>query len=296
MNKLRIIILMIVFMSGCNFQSNTEFEKSYLAQSESLDAFVHISYDDCIVFLKDINQNADIYDSIFDNPFLAKLQYLNEKYGAVFTLNIFRYDSTGFDLANMTTAFKDEFSQNSDWLKFAVHWVKTGIHPETLSNEVVVKEYNDFTDIIINFSSRDNIDTIIRPSYFSFNKSAQIELKKSNALFDGCLTADDDRESNCGLTDYWRNILNNYDYGVDYINNLYYFRSTVRMDNLSPEKMKKILNKELNDSKNNKMFIVFAHEKENFTDFEPVCQWAKDNGIRFDFPVNQKNKIGNILN
>lgn len=89
-----------------------------------------IGIDDCILFLKDINDNKDSYKSIFDNKLLKGLKNLHEKYNAKFHLNLFyqtdslldfKNDIKHFDLSMMTSKFKEEFIKNSHWLTMSFH-------------------------------------------------------------------------------------------------------------------------------------------------------------------------------
>jgi len=85
--------------------------------------------DDNVFFLRDIANNN--YDSLFDNFYLKGLKNLNEKYGAKFTLNIFfelnkRYYEElklfgPFSLDKFPDKYKDEWEENSNWLKLAMH-------------------------------------------------------------------------------------------------------------------------------------------------------------------------------
>lgn len=90
------------------------------------------SSDDNILFLWDINEHKDEYRSIFDNPYLAIYKKAHDLYGAKVHLNLFyelderareRFSSPRpyFNLSMMTDKFKDEFIENSHWLKLAFH-------------------------------------------------------------------------------------------------------------------------------------------------------------------------------
>ena len=90
------------------------------------------SSDDNILFLQDITANQDVYQSIFENPYLAIYKKAHDLYGAKVHLNLFyAFDEKGkkafssdrptFDLSMVTDKFKDEFAANADWLKLAFH-------------------------------------------------------------------------------------------------------------------------------------------------------------------------------
>lgn len=87
-----------------------------------------MSVDDCIVFLADLARGD--YKSMFDNEFLGYIKSVHERFGASFCLNLFYDNSTSagftpatrpFSLSDMTDAYKSEFADNSDWLKFSFH-------------------------------------------------------------------------------------------------------------------------------------------------------------------------------
>ena len=80
--------------------------------------------DDTIWVLRDITRQKPA--TLFENPFMNMLKTAHDKYGLKVQLNLFyRTDSFyGYDefrLSDVTDAYKSEFEQNSDWLKFAFH-------------------------------------------------------------------------------------------------------------------------------------------------------------------------------
>lgn len=82
-----------------------------------------LSLDDNIWFLQDIARHADVYRSIFENPYLALLREAHARYGTKIQANLFFETPRdgGFTLAEMPDTFKREFSQNADWLRFSFH-------------------------------------------------------------------------------------------------------------------------------------------------------------------------------
>lgn len=80
--------------------------------------------DDVIWVLRDLTAQRPA--SIFDNPFIAALKKAHDKYGMKVQLNIFCrtdffYGGSEFTLADMTDAYKKEWSDNCHWLKFGFH-------------------------------------------------------------------------------------------------------------------------------------------------------------------------------
>jgi len=78
------------------------------------------SIDDNIRFLKDLTDNADKYKSIFENPYLGLLKKVHDTYGAKIHLNLF-YQTSDFNLSQMTGKFKNEWKANAGWLGLSFH-------------------------------------------------------------------------------------------------------------------------------------------------------------------------------
>ncbi|MBN8856353.1 MAG: hypothetical protein BGO55_17715 [Sphingobacteriales bacterium 50-39] len=79
-----------------------------------------LSIDDNIWFLRDIHQHAGVYRSIFDNPYLAFLRAVHEKYGTKVHINLF-YQTDNFNLAQLSDAFREEWKAQSDWIRLSFH-------------------------------------------------------------------------------------------------------------------------------------------------------------------------------
>lgn len=77
-------------------------------------------FDDCSFFLRSIAIERPA--SIFDEMFLGRLKSIHDRYGTLFTLNLFYHDDHhDFCIADMPEDYKDEFKANSDWLKMSFH-------------------------------------------------------------------------------------------------------------------------------------------------------------------------------
>ena len=74
--------------------------------------------DDNIRFFKEIMQSG--YESIFEHPYLQVYKRLHDKFNAKVQLNLFFEDSE-FELSEFTSAYKNEWEENSDWLKLSFH-------------------------------------------------------------------------------------------------------------------------------------------------------------------------------
>lgn len=82
--------------------------------------------DDNIRFFKEICERG--YASVFEHPYLAMYKRLHERYGLRVQLNLF-YECEGFCLADMTDRYKDEWENNSHWLKLSFHSRLENIKP-----------------------------------------------------------------------------------------------------------------------------------------------------------------------
>ena len=178
--------------------------------------YVHISIDDVKYCLLNLLNNADTFTTVFSEPFFAKLKYLHEKYGAVFSLYVYECSTT---LANVTNKFTEEFTKNSDWLKF-------GFHSDTLYDyssataEVASTDYNNFITKIITLTGGVNsIDRIVRLNMYTGNENVCIALRDCNCGLYGFFTADAVRPSYY-LSENQRNYLQNHSKLYDLTNGL----------------------------------------------------------------------------
>ena len=94
--------------------------------------------DDNIRFLKELNEIRP--KSIFCHPYLNSLKNLNQKYGVKVQLNLF-YELNDFNLSQMTDIYKNEFQENSSWLKFSFHSKLENVKPYKSSSYAEV--FND---------------------------------------------------------------------------------------------------------------------------------------------------------
>lgn len=81
------------------------------------------SLDDNIWCFRNLAAYQHIYDSIFEEPYLALLKCMHDRYGTKFHMNIY-YECPefgGFNLTQMPDKYKDEWRANSDWLRLSFH-------------------------------------------------------------------------------------------------------------------------------------------------------------------------------
>lgn len=249
--------------------------------------FLHISIDDVIKPLEDVTLHAGQYGSIFEQPDLRKLKEIHDNYGAVFTLNLFQYnnvdvDNSTFHLAMITDRFKDEFKAAKSWLRFAYHSKFTNTYSAELLPDVLVESIRTVYDDIERFAGVQSIDRVPRFGFFSVSKESLMLLKR-NGYIDGCLTADDERDLNCGLVGRELFAVQNHDVYIDH-NDIVYFRSEHRFDNLDKAEILTLLNRLNEDENNNKYFIIFGHTVDN-DKIRIICDWAVAHQIPFGYPL-----------
>lgn len=122
---------------------------------------VYFYIDDVIFCLRDITRQKP--KSLFDNPYFKGLKEAHDKYGMKVQLNLFArldffYGRDEFHLDEVTDAYKEEFAQNSDWLKFCFHSRQE--FPDypyiNASYEDVKVDFDYIKNNVFRFASEDN--------------------------------------------------------------------------------------------------------------------------------------------
>lgn len=81
--------------------------------------FCWLDYDDTYAGFAWLTANPTA-DSIFDAPTFAWFKLLHDTYGAILMCPVF-YESGAFNLSQIPATWKNEFEQNSHWLRFTFH-------------------------------------------------------------------------------------------------------------------------------------------------------------------------------
>jgi len=89
-----------------------------------MDKKAYFYIDDCIWSLQELTQQRPA--SLFDQHFFKVLKTAHDLYGAKFQMNLFYrtdffYGNEEFTLADVTDAYREEFTAASDWLHFSLH-------------------------------------------------------------------------------------------------------------------------------------------------------------------------------
>jgi hypothetical protein len=193
----------------------------------------------------------------------------------------------------MTDKFKEEFKNAASWLKFGFHADhSTTKYDATISPEDALMHYNQVIHAIKNFASFDSIDAIPRIHFFGATVESVRNWRDANNGVIGFLAADDNRVFNYYLNATQRNHLQMYSDYFEPTENLYFFKTNIRLENISePYKL-------LETAKQNNLVpnqqaikIIFTHEKYLYTQemldkIEDCCRWAVDNHFVFTYPMN----------
>ena len=205
----------------------------------------HFSIDDFIYTFEDLSNNSEKYNTIFDNKLLKKLYQLHKKYNIKVTCYCY-LENSSFNLKNTTKKFSNDFSANSDWLKFGYH----GVNSTTTFTK---NSYNDFCKSIIDITGTDScISTTIRLDRFRATEDELINLKHSKFPILELLCSDDER------LNYYLSIDENKKVNTDEIyvkNDITFYKTDFRFDNIRNYK------KLFRDNKYESELIFFTHER-----------------------------------
>lgn len=119
---------------------------------------IHFSVDDTIAVFENLTKEE--YSSCFDEPVLGFFKSLNEQYGLKVTMYCFYEKSKGFSLKDGTEKFREEFRQNSHWLKFGFH----GRNCDSKYNEYEKDEFIRETELVY-----ENLERMVSPEAISYN-------------------------------------------------------------------------------------------------------------------------------
>ena len=163
--------------------------KALSSPKEQIKKTIHFSFDDVYLCLDDLTKNEEVYNSAFDNPFLYNLKRLHNLYGCSFTLYL--YDIVDdYSIKKVTSKFKNDFSNNSDWLKFAFH----SYDPKDLNDNYMrmYKGYQDVNENVLRFAGNKSLSKTIRLHRYASPSEFLSMISDDNVTM---LTADDDRGS-----------------------------------------------------------------------------------------------------
>lgn len=287
-----LLVVMLLIIEICIGGGTQSFEdagnKSFL-RSDTYDTedeqtgrgIFHLSFDDTILIFKDLSENN--YNSIFDNSILKWYKELHTQYGVVISCYVY-YETDNFNLKQVPGKYRDEFDENSDWLRFGFHSRNELVdyHSDEIASDYILT-VNELKRIV-----GDNaIDNFIRLQKYQGSLNG---IKELASLFDepiiGLFTSDDLRDCYY-LSPKQNSYIYRHDELFDSENGIWFASTDLRIEYIDSLKSKL---KELDsDSWNNQMgdFVIFTHEWalniENMNKIEMLCQYAVDNNYQFYF-------------
>lgn len=292
-NIYRPLLLSLILFLLCFRLNGQEVGNSPTNSISTHGKYVHFSLDDFILTLKDLTVHVGIYKSIFDNPLLKSLKQQHDRYGMVVSCYLFNKTS-GFELADMTTAYQAEFMSNASWLKFGFHAdTVTTRYDSTYSPVKALDQYAYCYQNIKRFAGSECIDRIPRIHYFKASldivKAWQSSTKVPPPL--GFLTADDARTSNYYLVGEALAATYKYDVYYDKLNHLSFIRTDLRLEK-EANPVTTLIERSTNAafSGQQQYFIVFTHEpllEANLSKLHALNAWFLSQGFDFDFPQNR---------
>lgn len=127
-NRIKIVILIVMLVIATALGvyiffavKEEKMPKDILNREKTITRYAHFSIDDATQIFQDISFHG--YESIFENEVLGDLLNLHKKYGLKVTLYVFG-ELDDFCLWDFPTTYKQEFEENSDWLKIGYHSMK----------------------------------------------------------------------------------------------------------------------------------------------------------------------------
>ena len=143
--------------------------------SNSQNKIVQISFDDVYLCIKDLKDTLR-YTSVFQQPFFKSLKELHDVYGAVFSLYVYE-KADNFVITEVPDKFRNEFIENSEWLKFGYH----AIEPRFDKKEQSLEFERSFLNVrksILHWAGKSSLAPCLRLHYYFADDSMIAILKK----------------------------------------------------------------------------------------------------------------------
>lgn len=218
------------------------------------------SVDDNIWFLRDLS--LEEYSSVFEHPYLAFYKSLHEKYGVKIQLNIY-YETEGFDLSQMTDRYKQEWKENSHWLRFSFHGRKDVGYPPYI-NSAYEEFYEDSIGVnreIVRFAGEESLSLYTTVHYCELSQEA---LRAAcDAGFKGLVGLFNATGSDYGRKGFDRTKVFEYDSE----NDIYFFANDMIINIFSPAEARKYI-----ESLKDKEFIEVMIHEQYFYEYYPYYQ------------------------
>lgn len=281
---------------------------------------IHFSFDDTIASLRDLTENASAYDSMFDQPFFGALKTLHDTYGAVFSCYCFYQilnssDTTvvDFSLEDVTDAYADEFSANSDWLRFGFHSLNGSMNYSSGTADAAKADYDNFITQIVRITGTVKcVDLVVRLQNFAGNKVSCQAMRDCACGIIGFLAGDYAEAGktlpiafeNYTVSGYYLSapattFLAHHGRYFDAAEQLYFYPSCLRLDNIVSANVPTYMNyfNTIDMYGRSSTLIMYCHENQMYKNgsvnadyskrMAAVCDWGVENGYVFGFPMDK---------
>jgi len=247
-------------------------------------AVLHFSIDDVIEIFRDLTENQDRYQSVFENDTLRFLKNLHDKYGMCVTLYCF-FDFSGFSLAECTDRFAEEFTENKEWLKFGFHAYDSESYMD-IDTDHLCEYYQLVSEQLMRITGCEESDLskVLRLDRFCGTKDQLIQLDRQFGI-EAFLTADDGERESYYLGKEELKLLAMKDFYID--ENRFFTPTDIRLEEIRDTKE---LNDILAKHQKDKNLVIFTHEwKLNQKVETLICQTA-------EFCISRQYRFSNELN
>ncbi|MBQ8287953.1 MAG: hypothetical protein IJX76_04180 [Clostridia bacterium] len=289
------IAVQLLSLAGCSSPEPLEIPAAYGVSEDPSVGYLHFSVDDCNTLFRDLTENADRYDSIFDQPTLGFVRELHDQFGIRISFYVYycpNRETVEFDLSDATDRFSAEFAENADWLRFGYHAPDSEAYQSTDAEEQL--EYYRMTvrELIRITGSAECIDNFVRLDRYLADADTVRALSFAEEGITGLFIADrsnPDRHSyalsqaaqeTCYAEDWW------VEEGVCYT------PTDVRLEDIADDDAFYRL---LKDMEEQPRLIVFTHEwameQESVKRYMRwFAEYAHTYGIPSAFPENENDK------
>ncbi len=209
-----LLVIIFIFINIYNqFGNDFELPDNSVIFEASDTKYCHFSIDDSIDVFEDLTENE--YSSIFEQPILLFFKQLHDKYDITVSFYVFYswdISKNRFNLSQSTDKFKDEFENNSSWLKFGFH-AKDAPAYEYLNANIEEEYYNKTVNELERIVGKKSIDYFVRLDRYVADKETVHILKSSGCR--GLLIAPDKKRESYALTQQEKNMCYKSDWYVD---------------------------------------------------------------------------------
>lgn len=238
---------------------------------------IKFSVDDATEILMEISVND--YDSIFESDRMSLFKEMHEKYDLDVTL--FLFENLGnYSLNDFPDRYKNEFKDNSDWLKLGWHGIDDGNPQESgYTGDDFIQSYINTTDEIIRFAGKKSLSKELRIHYWYTDDEALISYLSKNGV-NAFYYSDTDALGYDFTQDEDKSIRSDVNgvlckrYGFRKVS---YILTDIRLDYIrNDEELISLLQSRIEDRE----IVIFTHAwvLNNSSQYiETMCRWATDN-------------------